>query len=98
MQFFDLVDPVVAFAQNLSKSRNKMSIAGMGIKQILQYLHLGMNYMVIFDTKLQHMTLQILIFLFFFFLSRRHYSTLQITALKLVSTKLHCTYNTLKLC
>lgn len=50
MQFLHLVAPVATFAQNLSSSRNNMSMADVGIKQILQYLHLGMNYMVMFDT------------------------------------------------
>lgn len=73
MQFFHLVAPVAAFARNLSSPRNKMSTADVGIKQILQYLHLGMNYTVMFDTKIQHMIFQMLIFFFLFSLSRQHH-------------------------
>jgi len=52
MQFFHLVAPVVAFAQKFSSARNKMSTADVGIKPILHYLHLGMNFMVMFDRKI----------------------------------------------
>lgn len=50
MQFFHLVAPVVGVALNLSSGRNKISTADVRPEQILQYLHLGMNYLVIFDT------------------------------------------------
>lgn len=58
MQFFHQVAPVVAVAQDLSSVRNKIkkkSTADVGIKQIMQYLHLGMNNVVVFDTKIKLM-------------------------------------------
>lgn len=42
--------PVVAFAQNLSSGRKKITAADVRINKILQYLHLGMYYLVIFGT------------------------------------------------